>query len=700
MQPLIPIDAQAFHFLRPLWLLSLLPLIPLLWAARRNTPDSSAWSRVCDPALLRHLTVGSERQASRWPLALWAAGWVSAGLALAGPTWERLPTPSFREPSSTVLVMNLSPSMDATDVMPSRLTRARYKALDLLRRDADGQFAMVVFGEEPCPVTPLCDDPKVVADVVPLLETSLMPGRGVHVGRALDEARDLLAQAGAVDARILLVTDSAGDDPTDAERAARDASAAGYAVSVIGVGTGDGEARGARGRFAAPGLDESALRRLAAAGGGHFAPLTADDDDLETALPRQLPAESRTASMSGSAASRGASPGVDVDTWADMGVWLVLIPLLLAPLAFRRGLGASAPALVLLAGMSGPMDGESALTPWFQRPDQRATAAFEAGEHARASELFEDESWRAASLYRDGRYEEAEAALAGRTDIESLYNRGNALARQQRLQEAIAAYDQVLAQDEAHEDARFNRDLLQQLLDQQQEEEEQQQEQDQQQEDSGDGESQEPQDPQDGSDASEASESEASESEDQQAQEDPSGSEDQQGQDDQAGQQDQSGSQEQPSQEDQAGQQEPQDGGETSGQQGQPSDAEQDGKRSSGASQESGADEDEASAESPDASYEEVTGSEPEQSASTPPAAEVEATDELPDAPPSAVQPGDEDRDGRPMGVDAPGGTLSEDDQAVEQWLGRIPDDPAGLLRERIRRRYVERQLRSQRSFR
>ena len=99
-------------------------------------------------------------------------------------------------------------------------------------------------------------------------------------------------------------------------------------------------------------MDEPALRRLAAVGGGRFAALTADDADLEIAIPRPMPAETMTASTGGSSATAD----VEVDTWADMGVWLVLIPLLLAPLAFRKGVGASAPALVLLAGMSGASD--------------------------------------------------------------------------------------------------------------------------------------------------------------------------------------------------------------------------------------------------------------------------------------------------------------------------------------------------------
>src|SRR5690606_17070845 len=84
----------------------------------------------------------------------------------------------------------------------------------------------------------------------------------------------------------------------------------------------------------------------------------------------------------------------------------------------------------------------------------------------RAAELFEDPEWRAAAQYRAGDYEASAATLAGLDTATAHYNRGNALARAGELRAAIAAYDRALELDPDHEDARYNRDLLQELLEQ------------------------------------------------------------------------------------------------------------------------------------------------------------------------------------------------------------------------------------------
>ena len=86
-----------FHFLRPAWLL-LLPVLPLLalWVTRMRR-DRRRWEAVCDPALLSHVLIDRApgRRSTRPGLLLALVGLLAA-LALAGPTWERLPQPVYR----------------------------------------------------------------------------------------------------------------------------------------------------------------------------------------------------------------------------------------------------------------------------------------------------------------------------------------------------------------------------------------------------------------------------------------------------------------------------------------------------------------------------------------------------------------------------------------------------------------------------
>ncbi|HEB89648.1 MAG TPA: VWA domain-containing protein, partial [Deltaproteobacteria bacterium] len=394
---MIPHD---FHFLRPGWLAALLLLVPLLWWAWRRPGHAAGWERVCEPHLLRHLLTTPGRQSLRWPFALFAIGWTAACIALAGPTWERLPQTAFKEPARTVFVLGLSPSMNQRDVAPSRLARARHKLLDALDQQKGGSFALVLYREEAYAASPLTDDAEVLREMIPLLDTTLTPGRQVHPARGLETAAELLEPVGLSGARILLVTDGADDDPARTRRVARELASRGAHLSVLSIA----------------GTDAS-LAALASEGNGNLAVLTADGSDLAKLF------DGRGIDF-GSSLARSE---IKTDEWRDMGAWLVWIPLLLAPLAFRKGW---ASAILLVAFLQIPTSpAEAGLRDWFERPDQRASRAFEAEDYETAARNFEDPAWQAAAHYRAGDYESAARALEGRTDPVSAYNRANALAR-------------------------------------------------------------------------------------------------------------------------------------------------------------------------------------------------------------------------------------------------------------------------------
>jgi Ca-activated chloride channel family protein len=464
---------ENFHFLRPAWLFALLPVALLIAVALRREHRASAWRRVVDQHLLRHLMLGDGEPARRWPLALAALGLAAACLALASPAWERLPQPTFTATAPTVVALDMSPSMSARDVRPSRLARARHKLHDVLARTRGGQVGLVLYADEPFVAAPLTDDARVIEEMIPTLESGLMPPRPSRADRAIEQAKALLDQAGAASGRILLVTDGIDEQPDSALAAARAVVASGRTLSVLGVGAEPGS-RTAQAldtamdddaaRRAAPALEVAGLEDLAAAGGGRFAALTADDRDLATLLP---------AAAAGAGDPARAAASVQADVWRDLGVYLLLVPLPLAPFAFRRGLVAAL-ALALLAATPARAEASTWSDLWLRR-DQQAQAALEAGDAAGAAALFEDPAWKAAAHYRSGSFEESVKAYQGLPGEENRYNLGNALARSGRLEDAIAAYDEVLAKAPDHGDARFNRDLVQKLLDEQKKQQAQEQ---------------------------------------------------------------------------------------------------------------------------------------------------------------------------------------------------------------------------------
>ena len=460
------------HFLRPLWFLALGPLLALLFVLWRRRARDQAWRGLVDAHLLPHLLVGTDGEPRRLPLALLGLGWLLAVTALAGPVWERLPQPVFATTAERVILLDLSPSMNAADVRPSRLARARFELLDLLRATKEGQVALIAFGPEPFLVSPLTGDAQTIAAQVPQLATDLIPVPGPRrTDRALEMAGELLAQAGAVGGEVILISDGIGDgasgvvagDPP-AVAAARSLAESGVRVSVLGVGTPQGApipaAKGGFAddpsgaiRMARP--DRRGLEAVAAAGQGRYVSLDAGDRDT-------LALTDDGALQAGKVVEQ---EGLAADQWREEGPWLLLALLPVAALGFRRGWLLPILALVVLL----PPESSWALG-WddlWQRPDQRAARAFASGDAAGAAAGFADPSWRAAARYRAADYAEALDDLAGLSGPEADYNRGNALARLGRLDEAIAAYERTLDQVPDHEDAKANLDLVRQLKDRQ-----------------------------------------------------------------------------------------------------------------------------------------------------------------------------------------------------------------------------------------
>lgn len=458
-----------FHFLRPAWLLTLVPLtVFLYWSARRRFA-TRRWRDVVDPQLMPHVLIGTDSRTRRG-----VTGWLAlAGalliFALAGPAWQRLPQPVFRSQDALVIALDLSRSMDVADVSPSRLGRARFKISDILRRRAEGQSALIVYAAEPYVVSPLTDDTRTIIAQLPALETGMMPSQGSRADRALGKAAELLRQAGVAGGQVLLVTDGVNDDRT--ADVAADLRAEGKRVSVLGVGTDEGGPipgpggfiKRADGGIVIAKLDAGALRNVASRGGGRYRMLAADDSDIERLLAAVDP-DAATSEVT----------GLEADVWREEGPWLLLPLLPLAALAFRRGVL----AVWLLIFILPPQPAEA--VEWsdlWSRHDQRAERMLEAGDAAGAAELFEDSAWKSAAAYRAGEYADSAAALDGLDDIESTYNLGNALAKLGRYDEAIAAYEDVLERNPEHNDARYNRELLQQAREQQNQQQQQQQQQ-------------------------------------------------------------------------------------------------------------------------------------------------------------------------------------------------------------------------------
>ena len=454
---------DIMHFIRPMWLL-LLPLVVLLpWAWKRTRQPAGDWARVCDPHLLRWLSVeqsnGEGRGGGHWLAGL---ALLVVILALSGPSWQKLPDASYSARDARVVVIDLSQSMLAEDLRPNRLTRARFRLADLLENTVEGQVGLVAFAGDAYVVSPLTNDMNTIANLLPALRPDIIPVAGSRADLAMDLAASLLQRSGMSRGEILLVTDSASS--RDAAKA-RDLNDDGVITSVLAVGTDEGAPIPSGGGFVSDRggnvviarMERQALKSVANAGGGAYT---------------ELGAASNGAIMWGAVDGSEFARRDDAlgERWKDAGPWLVLLLIPLVLTGFRRGLFFVLP-LVLANGLVLPQDAQAG---WWedlwQSKDEQAYRALRDEDPQKAAALAVDPELSGEAWYRSGDFANAMDAWSGLDTSDAHYNRGNALAQTGELDAAIKAYDQALEVEPDMLDAIYNRNIVEQMKQQQEQE--------------------------------------------------------------------------------------------------------------------------------------------------------------------------------------------------------------------------------------
>jgi len=104
----------------------------------------------------------------------------------------------------------------------------------------------------------------------------------------------------------------------------------------------------------------------------------------------------------------------------------------------------------------------------WQRSDQQASESFQQGKHLKAAEKFEDPLWKGSAYYKAGEYQQAIEAFKQENSTEAKYNLGNSYAKLQQFEQAIKSYDEVLTQNPNHQDALKNKKIIEEILKKQQ----------------------------------------------------------------------------------------------------------------------------------------------------------------------------------------------------------------------------------------
>lgn len=324
-----------FHLLRPWWLLALIPVVILTILLFKYSAKYNSWSKYCDSHLLEHVTIGQDSKTNKTLIPLvFLVLWSVAVFALAGPTYRHKEIPVYQKNISRVIALDVSQSMDTSDISPSRLERAKYKILDILGRIKEGQVGMLVFSSEPFVVSPLTSDAKTVANLVPVLNSDIVPVKGHNITKAIKKSAGLIEQAGASDGQIILVTDSTPS--AKAIQQAKDLAVRGIKIDVYAIGTPQGgiakDAKGnylkdAKGNIQYFGVNLSKLKSLANAGDGKLVTITTNNTDIKSLLSEKINVRTKE--------SKQDSANV---FWQDDGIYIIWILSILSVLIFRRGI--------------------------------------------------------------------------------------------------------------------------------------------------------------------------------------------------------------------------------------------------------------------------------------------------------------------------------------------------------------------------
>jgi Ca-activated chloride channel family protein len=484
---------NEFHFIRPHWLWAIIPLLIIVALIRYVHKQQSGWQSVLASHLYQHLITTAGIKKVRPPLFLLGFCWIVAAFALAGPTWERLPQPVYQLNTGKVVLIDMSLSMRATDVKPNRLTRAKYKAIDLVNAITEGETGLVAYAGDAFTISPLSSDAQNLTTLIPSLTPEIMPIAGSDPALGLQAAIALLSNAGYQQGEVFWITDGiTNQQMKEVSEIFNDSL---FRLSVLGVGTEEGAPiqltngellKDSRGAIVVPRLTVNNLKSLSRSSGGRYAPMQADDSDI-TYLIEQTQIEQDPDK------NEEAEPESFGDKWQEMGPYLLLLILPFAAYSFRRGIVTAVFIGVLLPAYSPP-----ARADWWQdmwkTPDQQAMQAFNQNEFEQAASTFDDPLWQGTAHYKNENYQ---AALESFTQVkpsdksytDATYNAGNALAQLGEIDQAIDAYDKVLEQQPEHEEALANKTLLERQKNQQEQQQQDQsgEQSDEQSEDQQDG---------------------------------------------------------------------------------------------------------------------------------------------------------------------------------------------------------------------
>jgi len=477
----------APHFLYGLLILPALLLL-LLWGEKQR---ERSLRRFVASGLSQRLSLELSPARRRWKEALLIASVALAIVSLARPQWGYRWEDVKRRGVDIIIAVDVSKSMLAGDVSPSRLERAKRKIEDLLAMVQGDRIGLIAFSGKAFVLTPLTLDYGAIGLYLDSLSPDLITAQGTNVGDAVTLALKSLKQGDPHSQSLLLMTD--GEDLSgDALEAAGKSADQGVKIYALGIGTdsgapipaqGGGFKKDSSGEIVLTKIDESTLRKMTEATGGIYARSVAGDGDLSALY----------GAMRGKLEERDLKSGKQRRFIDRFGYFLLpTILLLLAESLLKETKSNKRKKRALL--MAGTLVSIAYANPAsafsLPGPVQEGERLYRAGQYEGALQQFlEAQKSRpndarlqyniGSTYYELKRYEDAQKMFdTASKDKElrerSLYNRGNSQFRKDQFEDAIRSYEEALTIDPKDEDAHHNLELAKRKLEQKKQQDQEQ----------------------------------------------------------------------------------------------------------------------------------------------------------------------------------------------------------------------------------
>ncbi|MBU2893605.1 VWA domain-containing protein [Colwellia sp. D2M02] len=445
-----------FHFLRPWVLLFLIVVVGLCYLIRKQQTEKQQRTDAIANHLAQALTPKQSLFDKIKPIDFTLATAVLLVIAAAGPAWYKQ-VDNKDDKAPLIVLLKVTQSMQANDIAPTRLIRAKQKLTDLFNYRAGAKTAIFAYASSSHNVLPFTEDSQVFQPFLAALTPEIMPGSHAiatdNLSAAIKQAQELVEKQPY--ASIVVIA----DDISQAQVAALNKMQQPFIWWQFSTPEG-GTITDENNQLFSDQQGQTLIIK----------PNSTTLSSLQTATAQEVSLGMQDIVAIDELAQQRYQQKLDENNtqpYQDMAWYFTWPVLLLSALWFRKGWtsistrkAAQPVNLIVLSTFSMMLsyspNSDASAADWFFTRDQQGMMAYKNLDYARATTLFSDPQWQAKTLFESGRYIEAAKIYGSLSTIDGFYNRATALLKAQEFEAAIAGFKQVLKQQPDHQNAQRN----------------------------------------------------------------------------------------------------------------------------------------------------------------------------------------------------------------------------------------------------